>query len=141
MRQKALCVLFALVGFEPLHAQTITKEQLEKFQAYKVPEFCRVIEFEKAEIVGGVISDTWFAVVSGNKPWEGMRVDLVPLVYIGDKPDYWGIEVVGCLSGINLPKVTAYTVELLLTDDVIGNKGLQIIGANDKSEELDVPGR
>ena len=66
--------------------------------------------------------------VSGEKPYANMEVELSPLIYI-QRPEYWGIEVVGHLpGGIRLPVMTPYTVSLPLAG-LLGTKGIEIIGA------------
>src|ERR1700761_5440184 len=85
--------------------------ELQLFQKAPPPSFCRLIDFKEAEVRPGIIKDTFFLIVSGVKPWLNMTVELNPLVYIR-QPEYWGIEVVGCLHGIGLPVVTPYSVFL-----------------------------
>ena len=75
---------------------------LQALQALPPSSSCRLIDFDKAEAVPGIIPKTFFLIVSGTKPWITMQVELHPLIYIR-QPDYWGIEVVGCQSGIGLP--------------------------------------
>jgi len=66
-----------------------------------------------------------------------MQVDLVPLVYIR-QPDYWGIEVVGCLpGGIGLPAAASYTAWIKLSG-ITGTIGIEVFGAM-RSEKLEVP--
>src|SRR5215208_2982347 len=66
--------------------------------------------------------------VSGEKPYANMEVELSPLIYI-QRPEYWGIEVVGHLpGGIRLPVMTPYTVSLPQAG-LLGTKGIEIIGA------------
>src|SRR5205823_3198199 len=80
-------------------------------------------------------------VVSGRKPYP-MRVELVPLMYV-QRPEYWGIEVVGTVAGGPGPSVMPaitnipYVVELDL-EGVIGTVGIEVIGAN-KTEQIPVP--
>lgn len=110
----------------------ITSENVE----LPVAESCRRIDFEKVEIRPGIVNNTWFAVVSGMKPWLNMEVRLIPLVYIR-QPEYWGIEVVGCLPGIGLPVVAPYVVSIPL-GGITGTKGIEIIGAT-RTEKREVP--
>jgi hypothetical protein len=70
------------------------------------------------------------------KPFANMQVDLMPLIYIR-QPDYWEIEVVGCLRGIGLPVLMPYTVSLPL-DGVRGVYGVEIVGAT-RRKRLDIP--
>ena len=66
-----------------------------------------------------------------------MRVDLLPRVHI-QQPEYWGIEVVGCLpGGIGLPALAPYTVSLRLAG-VTGTRGVEVIGAT-RTERIAVP--
>lgn len=73
-------------------------------------------------------------VVIGDKPYLNMKVDLRPLIYIR-QPEYWGIEVVGCLDGVGLPALEHYTVFLPLRG-TIGTKGIELIGAT-RSQKKD----
>ncbi|HEX9942153.1 MAG TPA: hypothetical protein VGG03_09065 [Thermoanaerobaculia bacterium] len=99
---------------------------------------CRLIDFKKAEVRPGIIPDTWFLIVSGEKPCINMEVSLVPLVYVRC-PDYWGIEVVGCLpQGICLPAIGEYVVAIPLAG-ITGSEGIEVIGAN-RSEKIRVRG-
>ncbi len=103
------------------------------------PRSCRVVEFEKAEIVTRhSFPPQYILVVSGTKP-VSMKIDLIPLIYV-QQPDYWGIEVVGCLpGGIVLPAFGPYTISLSLAG-VTGTEGVEVIGAN-RTERLAVPPR
>jgi hypothetical protein len=112
-------------------------QDVESFSKLPAPQSCRLIDFDKVEVVPGIVPKTWFLIVSGNKPYVTMRVDLSPRVYI-QQPEYWGIEVVGCMSGIGLPAVTPY-VAFLPLQGVIGTKGIEVIGAT-RSEKKDISG-
>jgi hypothetical protein len=96
----------------------------------------RLIDFAKCEIRPGFLPDTYVLIVTGMKPFANMQVDLMPLIYIR-QPDYWEIEVVGCLRGIGLPVLTPYTVSLPL-DGVRGVYGVEVVGAT-RRKRLDVP--
>jgi hypothetical protein len=109
---------------------------VEALKALPPAESCRRIEFEKIQVVSGFITDTYFLIVSGTKPWVTMNVQLVPLIYI-DKPEYWGIEVIGCQSGIGLPQTAPYSVALDITH-FRGKKGIEVMGAT-RNEKRDVP--
>ena len=74
--------------------------------------------------------------ISGTKPYINMTVELSPLVYI-QRPDYWGIEVVGSLPGIGLPATAPYTAAIPL-DGITGKRGIEVIGAT-KREKVAVP--
>jgi hypothetical protein len=75
-------------------------------------------------------------IVSGVKPWVTMKVELVPLIYIR-QPEYWGIEVVGCQSGIGLPRQAPYHVSLDISH-LRGTIGIEVIGATSR-EQFKVP--
>lgn len=96
----------------------------------------RLIDFEEARVVPGIVPKTFILVVSGTKPYLNMTVALSPLVYI-QQPEYWGIEVVGSLSGIGLPATAPYTVALPL-DGILGTKGIEVIGASSR-KTFEVP--
>ncbi len=110
---------------------------LKEFEALPQPSSCRLINFDKAEVRPGIVSGTYFLIVRGTKPYLNMEVNLVPLVYVR-QPEYWGIEVTGCLPGeIGLPATEPYTAILSLTG-TIGTKGIEVIGAT-CSEKILVP--
>ena len=96
----------------------------------------RLINFTRAQVVVGIVPNTYILVVSGTKPYLNMTVELSPLVYVR-RPEYWGIEVVGSLPGIGLPTTAPYTVALPL-DGVLGTKGIEVIGASRK-KKINVP--
>lgn len=110
---------------------------LQSFEKLAAPQSCRVISFDKAEVLT-LESDPpqYLLTVSGTKPWLHMTVELMPLIYVR-RPEYWGIEVVGCLKGFDLPVITPYQVSLNLSG-LLGTKGIEVIGA-DRSEKIEVP--
>jgi hypothetical protein len=113
------------------------KEQdIKQFEALPPSTMCRRIDFDKVQIVPGFVPKTFFLIVSGTKPWATMHVQLVPLIYFV-QPDYWGIEVVACQTGIGLPHTAPYTVALDITH-FLGKKGVEVIGAT-KTEKHNVP--
>jgi hypothetical protein len=66
-----------------------------------------------------------------------MKVELVPVVYVR-QPDYWEIELVGCLrGGICLPVVMPFA-EAIPIQGTTGTKGIKVVGAT-KVVKLDVP--
>jgi len=91
---------------------------------------CRVIDFERADVVSLMIypPPPPMLVVAGEKPFANMQVSLNPLRYL-QKPEYWGIEVVGCLPPTGQPAIVPYVVELNLTG-YLGTRGIEVIGAN-----------
>jgi hypothetical protein len=98
----------------------------------------RIIDFDHAKVVSGIVPRAYILIVSGTKPYLNMTVELSPLVYIR-RPEYWGIEVVGSLPGIGLPATAPYTVSIPL-DGILGTRGIEVIGAN-KREKIKVPPR
>ena len=108
-------------------------------QLLKAPtsESVRLINFTKAQIVPGIVNNTWILIVEGTKPCLNMTVRLSPRIYIR-VPDYWGIEVIGSVTGFCLTAVAPYSVALPL-DGIIGTKGIEVIGAR-KKKKIDVPG-
>jgi hypothetical protein len=115
----------------------MNEAQLEALVRLPAPQSCWVIDFEKAEVaVLESFPPQYLLVVSGTKPYINMKVDLVPLVYI-QQPEYWGIEVVGCLPGIGLPATAPYRISLNLAG-VMGTKGIEVIGANTR-QTIQVP--
>lgn len=104
----------------------------EDFESLPPPSSVRLIDFENAELVPGIVPETFILVVSGTKPYVNMTVMLSPLVYIR-QPEYWGIEVIGMLPGIGLPATAPYTVSLP-TDGILGTKGVEVIGATTRKK-------
>lgn len=107
----------------------------EEFLKAPVSNSVKLIDFDKAKVVSGIVPNTYILIVSGTKPYLNMTVELSPLVYV-KQPDYWGIEVVGSLPGIGLPTTAPYTVSIPL-DGIIGTVGIEVIGAN-KSQKFDI---
>lgn len=108
------------------------------FTAQPNTQSCRLIDFEKAEVVPGILNGTFFLVVSGTKPCLNMQVTLSPLVYI-QCPEYWEIEVTGCLpGGICLPAISPYNESILLSG-ITGSIGIEVVGAN-KRQKFKVAG-
>jgi hypothetical protein len=103
-----------------------------------IPQSTRLINFDSAQVRPGFVTNTYFLVVSGTKPYLNMEVHLSPLIYI-KKPEYWGIEVIGTLSGIGLPALAPYHVFIAL-DGITGTKGVEVIGAS-KRKKTNVPSR
>src|SRR5215813_9040921 len=101
-------------------------------------ESCRRLDFDHVEIRPGFVSNTFFLIVRGTAPCINMEVSLAPLIYIRC-PEYWGIEVVGCLpTGICLDAIKNYEVSISLAH-ITGSAGIEVIGAT-KREKHKVPG-
>ncbi len=94
-----------------------------------------LLPFDQAKVISGIVPGKYILVVAGTKPYANMIVMLSPLIYIR-KPEYWGIEVVGTLPGIGIPKLTPYVVTIPL-DGIIGSKGIEVIGSN-KTKKINV---
>jgi len=98
---------------------------------------CRVIDFESAQVhTSPTVPTQRVLVVHGEKPYLNMQANLVALVYIR-QPEYWGIEVTGCLPEVGLPAVTSYVAKFDL-EGTIGTRGIDVIGAS-RSEKIDIP--
>lgn len=134
-RMIPLIIASCAFSIPPSVAQVGGKTEVDNFSLLPASEACRRLDFENVEIVPGFVNDTWFAVVSGAKPWLTMQVDLRPRIYI-DQPDYWGIEVVGCLNGMGLPAKGKYSTSMQVNG--MGKLGVEVIGAT-TSKKLKVP--
>ena len=98
----------------------------------------KLIAFDQAQVVPGIINDTYFLTVTGEAPCLNMEVALVPMIYI-DCPEYWAIEVTGTLKGgICLTAIKPYQVTIPLAG-ITGSKGVEVVGGN-RTEKIDVPG-
>jgi hypothetical protein len=103
-------------------------EQMELFTSAPPATGFRLLDFEYADVVTLESFPPQFVLrVNGTKPIANMDVQLVPLVFIR-QPEYWGIEVVGSLTGIGLPALAPYEVSLPLTG-FLGTQGIEVIGA------------
>jgi len=99
---------------------------------------CRLVDFDKAEVRPGFVSGTFILIVSGTTPCINMKVSLNPVTYVRC-PDYWKIEVVGCLpQGICLPAIGNYNESLPLSG-ITGSKGIEVVGAK-KKKRFEVSG-
>jgi hypothetical protein len=98
---------------------------------------CRTVDETKAkaEVVPGIVPNTFILIVSGKKPYLNMTVRLSPLTYIR-QPEYWEIQVIGSVPGIILPAIGAYH-EALPLDGIRGTKGIVVKWADD-SEKFDI---
>jgi hypothetical protein len=112
------------------------EKHLAAFNALPQAQSCRLIDFQDVVVVPGFVSKTFILIVSGIKPYVTMKIDLRPLIYIR-QPEYWGVEVVGCQSGIGLPQTAPYSVSFDITS-VLGTKGIEVIGAT-STKKVDVP--
>jgi hypothetical protein len=111
---------------------SMTESDLKELEALPHSSTCRLISFTDAEVVPGIVPNTFILIVSGVKPWVTMKVELVPLIYIR-QPEYWGIEVVGCQSGIGLPRQAPYHVSLDISH-LRGTIGIEVIGATSRKQ-------
>jgi hypothetical protein len=109
-----------------------TTSKPEALAKSAVSQSARRINFKVAKVVPGIVRNTRFLVVSGTKPYINMHVHLSPLIYIR-QPEYWGIEVIGTLSGIGLPVTAPYHVFISL-EGITGTKGIEVLGATIKKK-------
>jgi hypothetical protein len=117
--------------------EALTAETLEQLNRRPSSQSCKLIDFDEAEVRPGIVNGTWFLVVRGNAPCANMRVELVPLIYI-QRPDYWEIEVVGCVPGpLCLPQVKPFT-EVLPLNGILGTAGIEVVGAS-RRKKIKVP--
>jgi hypothetical protein len=115
---------------------SMQEQQLREFESLPQSSSCRLIDFDKAQVVPGFFPKTFFLIVTGTKPWVAMDVELRPRIYI-KRPDYWEIEVDGCQSGIGLPMEMPYYVALDIPQS-LGTKGIEVVGAT-RREQINVP--
>ena len=111
-------------------------KDLKAFHALPHATSCRMIDFDDVQVVAGSIPKTFFLLVSGTKPWITMNVELHPLIY-KKQPEYWGLEVVGCQTGIGLPTTAPYHAALNISH-LLGTEGIEVIGASSQ-KQIKVP--
>lgn len=101
------------------------------------PQSTHLLPFDSADVLPGIVTDTYFLTVAGTAPCLNTIVSLQPLVYV-DQPDYWGIEVVGNVEGgICLPAQLNWTKTISL-QGILGKKGIDVIGAN-RTTRFNIP--
>lgn len=115
------------------------EQSAKAFDDLPASSTCRLIGFDSANAYPGIVNGTWFLHVRGEKPWSNMTVTLVPAIYI-TTPDYWQVEVVGCLYGIGFPAMTPYDVTggEFSRGYGIGHKGIEVVGAG-KTQIITIP--
>lgn len=114
----------------------VSAEQHSLFSSLPAPQSCRLMDFESAEVLAETPLGYPALFVHGEKPYEAMTVTLQPLFYVR-QPEYWGIEIVGCLPSGAFPDVTGSYVVILPLVGVTGTRGIEIIGATG-SKRIDV---
>ena len=115
----------------------VSEDQQSRFQELPSPLSCRVLEFESAEVLTDTPLGYWALFVHGEKPYDAMWVTLQPFTYI-KQPEYWGIEIVGCLPSGPITDMTGTYVAILPLAGVMGSKGIEVIGANG-TKKIDLP--
>ena len=114
----------------------MNEQDIREYQGLPQSEACRLIDFEEVDVVTlEIFPPQEVLSVSGTKPYLNMEVSLRPLTYIR-QPEYWGIEVVGCLPGFGLPALAPYTVSIRLAG-FMGTAGIEVIGAT-RSEKIEL---
>ena len=109
--------------------EALSERGLKELGERAPSQSCRLLDFEDADVRPGIVNGTWILVVRGNAPCANMRVELLPLIYI-KQPEFWEIEVVGCISGpICLPQVKPFT-EILPLNGTIGTAGIEVVGTS-----------
>lgn len=115
----------------------VSQEQQSRFESLPSPSSCRLLDFESAEVLTDTPLGYWALFVHGEKPYEAMWVTLQPLYYI-QQPEYWGIEIVGCLPSGPVTDLTGTYVAILPLSGVMGTKGIEVIGATGR-KSIDLP--
>ncbi len=98
----------------------------------------KLVAFENADVVSGIVPDTHFLIVRGEVPCLNMEVALAPLIYV-DCPDYWAIEVTGMLKGGFCLEATKPYYAVIPLTGVVGREGVEVVGGN-KSQKFRVSG-
>jgi hypothetical protein len=121
----------------PDAGESAMETSLSSYGQLPPPESCRLIDFQQARVITlRTFPPRHILTVTGTKPWLHMSVDLVPRRYVR-QPEYWGIEVVGCLSGFGPPVMTPFSVSLEL-EGTVGTRGIEVIGAT-RSQTIEIP--
>jgi len=104
--------------------------------ALPMAESCRLLPVESASVRPGIANGTHFLMVSGTKPYAAMKVRIMPLIYVR-RPEWWGIEIVGCLEdGIVTDQTGTYSEQKEIW--FWGTKGIEVIG-KDYKQRFELP--
>lgn len=99
-------------------------------------KICQLVDFDAHQIVGGVANGTWLLIVEGEKPNQLVDVVLRPMTYVV-RPEYWEIEVLGCLAPEASDLKKRYEAKLDLTA-YLGTRGIALVGRT-VAEKIDWP--
>jgi hypothetical protein len=114
----------------------VNEQQIMDYQRLPQSEACRLIDFDEVDVVTlEIFPPQHVLIVSGTKPYLNMEVSLRPRTYI-QQPEYWGIEVVGCLPGFGLLALAPYTASIRFAG-FMGTRGIEVIGAT-RSEKIEL---
>jgi hypothetical protein len=97
---------------------------------------CQLMDFDAHQIVGGVAGGTWLLIVEGEKPNQLVHVELRPMTYVV-RPEYWEIEVLGCLAPETSDLRQRFQAKLDITAH-LGTRGIVLIGGT-VAEKIDWP--
>lgn len=78
--------------------------------------------------------------VSGETPHPTETIALEPLQEVVAEPEYWPTEVVGYRKEVVPEVMTPYSKQVSLDDLSRGTKGIELMGADDQTEQIDIPG-
>ncbi len=99
-------------------------------------KICGAIDYDTFQVVSGFAGD-YILIVEKKNPNPLINPSLVPREYI-DQPDYWEIDLVGCLIGINPPPTrNCWPLSASLAQHM-GKKGIKLVGAT-KTGQWDLP--
>ena len=103
-------------------------DQLADYAGLPLSQSHRLLDFETAVVdTRETLPPQRVLRVTGTAPYPGMRITLDPRIHL-DRPDFWGVEVVGVLVEPHPPRPTRYSVELELSGPT-GTRGIEVVGA------------
>jgi hypothetical protein len=100
---------------------------------------CGLLDYDAFDVRPGFVNDSYILAVFKKDHDSRIIPSLNPRVYI-TRPEYWEIELIGCLSGIVPPKNPAAFPLALGLDGCMGTKGIKLIGAT-RSDQWSLPKR
>lgn len=100
---------------------------IDVFDRLPLAQTCRLVDFDWVSIEAATPEHGAILVVSGIKHWLNLMVELLPRSYQA-RPDFWGIEVVGRLSGFGVARLVEYNVAISL-ESSRGLLGIEVFGA------------
>lgn len=98
-----------------------------------------LVSWERAEALMDPEPPNPSLIVVGTLPYP-MEVTLEPFPELLVEPDYWPTKVIGHRNGVVPEVIIPYEIQVPLSELATGKKGIELIGKDHQSQEIDIPG-